>query len=102
MNSILTHPRQVLVARYANAFNINASGAGWKDDVVHTVPPVDWCQRGQVFENKYELNSLANALRLAREYYTATDDLACFSASADWIRSIEVIVDTIRTQQVSE
>jgi meiotically up-regulated gene 157 (Mug157) protein len=26
--------RQVVVSRYANAFNINESNAGWKDDLV--------------------------------------------------------------------
>ena len=44
--------RQVVVSRYANAFNIAESTAGLKDDLVNTVPPVDWCDRGQIFESK--------------------------------------------------
>ena len=73
---------QVNSNRYANAVNIAPSKAGHKtdtgdaassptqsvigcDDAVSTVPQVDYCTDGLVYENKYELDSLVNVLQVS-------------------------------------
>lgn len=90
--------RMVGVNRYANAFNYDLSGNGHNDDALTLKPAVTYCARGQVFENKYELDSLVNVLKLANSYYNATNDASCFKDD-DWLPAIEIILDTITVQQ---
>ena len=104
----------VLTNRYANAFNPEPSSAGHKDDAVATKPKVPYCDGGAVFENKYELDSLVNVLKLANEYWNATADLSCFreekappppphananASNSTWLSAVAAILDTIAVQQ---
>ncbi|MFZ9707000.1 MAG: glycoside hydrolase family 125 protein [Ilumatobacteraceae bacterium] len=62
--------RYVLIDPYANAFNASANGNCWHKDIPHQS---DW-----VFERKFELDSLASVLYLARrifEVFGITDHL---------------------------
>jgi meiotically up-regulated gene 157 (Mug157) protein len=77
----------------ANSFNFNASGAGHQSD--DRFPPMT----PQVFEGKYELDSLAAVLKLASSYYNTTGDKNCFLTSAVWLAAMTTLVDTIATFQ---
>jgi uncharacterized protein len=83
--------RDILHDPYANAFNYAQEGGPHQGDI--RKPPMT----KHVFEGKYELDSLAAALKLAFHYYNATSDLSCFDST--WQKSVETIIDTIVTQQ---
>ena len=53
----------------------------------------------EVFEGKYELDSLAAILKLSNNYYQYTNDTSCFRP--DWIDAMTLIIDTIIVQQAS-
>lgn len=89
------HARDVAHDPYANAFNFNASGAGHQDDQRRPA------MTPEVFEGKYELDSLAAVLKLASTYYNVTGDKACFLADPKWAASMEILLDTIQAQQVA-
>ena len=80
---------------YANSFNPNATGAGHQDD--HRKPRMT----AAVFEGKWELDSLAAALKLAWHYFNATQDSDCFLHDDLWGDAVSAIVHTITTQQQS-
>lgn len=50
-----------------------------------------------MFENKYELDSLVNVLKLANAYYNNTKDLDCLKSS-QWGNAVQIILDTLDTQ----
>jgi hypothetical protein len=56
-----------------------------------------------IFERKWELDSIINPLRLAVGYFKATGDAAPFTASntagAQWVQAVQLVLDTILTQQ---
>lgn len=83
------HSRQILQDPYANAFNQSADGSGHQDDDTAMTP---W-----VWERKYEVDSLAFPLQLARQLWRGTgrtDHLdESFRAAAN------LIIDTLRTEQ---
>jgi len=87
------HAQDVAHDPFANAFNFNASGAGHQDD--HRTPAMS----AQVFEGKYELDSLAAVLKLAAAYYNATNDATCFLHDPSWSASMTTLVNTIQTMQ---
>eukprot|EP00457_Paulinella_chromatophora_P007598 gb/GEZN01007622.1/.p1 GENE.gb/GEZN01007622.1/~~gb/GEZN01007622.1/.p1 ORF type:complete len:467 (+),score=58.56 gb/GEZN01007622.1/:58-1401(+) len=76
---------------YANAFNFGEQGEGHSDDI--TTPPMS----PHVYEMKYELDSLAAALKLAYAYWNATADITCFQG--EWLSSIGMILTTMETMQ---
>eukprot|EP00299_Pterocystis_sp_00344_P010098 c4436_g1_i1.p1 GENE.c4436_g1_i1~~c4436_g1_i1.p1 ORF type:complete len:487 (-),score=80.93 c4436_g1_i1:59-1519(-) len=91
--------RNVLVDRYANAFNKDCSGQGWQTDSRSTIPPVSWCNKGNVFEGKYELDSLLHTIKLSYAYFNITHDATCFASDGLWESAMSVILQTIQTQQ---
>ncbi|NJP40480.1 glycoside hydrolase family 125 protein [Oscillospiraceae bacterium HV4-5-C5C] len=56
----------ILADPYANAFNREADGSGWQDDLT-TMSPAVW-------ERKYEIDSLCHPFHLAWDYFQATGD----------------------------
>ena len=85
----------VLTDQYANAFNSNASGAGYQRDSRHPrMTPI-------VYEGKYALDSFAAVLKLAYAYFNYTQDGACFLMDDLWLAGVEVIYETITAQQQS-
>lgn len=82
--------RCVRLDPYANAFFKDASRTSeWISDKTDMRPGVH--------ERKYELDSLCAVLRLAYGYYQQTHDLTPFDA--EWIETVELILDTIKIQQ---
>ena len=54
-----------------------------------------------VYEGKWELDSLAAAMKLSWHYYNTTQDSACFLHDDVWGAAIKAIITTITTQQQS-
>lgn len=79
----------ILLDPYANAFNDGPTGGSWMTDLTDMRP--------EVHERKWEIDSLCYPLRLAYEYWKVTGDSSIFDA--EWLKTIETIVDTFITQQ---
>ena len=85
-----TQTKFVILDRYANAFNPGPTGNCWHKDFPDQS---DW-----VFERKYELDSLASVLRLARrvhEVFGITEHL-----DTQYWMAVEMIKNLVRTEQV--
>jgi len=78
--------RNVLHDPFANAFNFNASGSGHQDDIRQ--PPMT----AEVFEGKYELDSLAAVMKLAHTYWKETKDPICFLKRQQWSQAMRLII----------
>ena len=87
--TILRQFRCICIDPYANAFNNGPTGAGWQTDGTTMNP--------NVFERKYEIDSLCYPVRLAYEYWKETGDASIFGAR--WLQAIRNILTTFRDQQ---
>lgn len=74
---------------YANAFNDGPTGAGWQTDATDMRP--------EVFERKYEIDSMCYPIRLAFEYWQRTGDSSVFGD--EWISVVENMLKVFREQQ---
>lgn len=86
-----TQTKFVILDRYANAFNPGPTGNCWHKDFPDQS---DW-----VFERKYELDSLASVLRLARrvhEVFGISEHL-----DTQYWMAVELIKNLVRAEQVS-
>lgn len=79
----------ILIDPYANAFNRGPTGAGWRSDRTVMKP--------EVFERKFEVDSLCYPVRLASQFWKATGDASCFDAR--WTLAAHSIVDTFVVMQ---
>jgi len=79
----------IIIDAYANAFNDGASGDGWTTDVTNMLP--------DVYERKWEIDSLCYPIRLAYEYWKRTGDSSLFDD--EWIQAIIRILQTFHEQQ---
>lgn len=86
---ILRQFKCINIDRYANAFNDGPTGAGWQTDETEMRP--------EVFERKYEIDSLCYPIRLAYWYWLITGDSSVFGD--DWLRAIANILLTFHEQQ---
>lgn len=89
---ILRQFKCINIDRYANAFNDGPTGAGWQSDVTK--------MQKDVFERKYEIDSLCYPVRLAYWYWLVTGDASIFGEV--WLQAAENIVKTFREQQRKE
>ena len=87
--------RNIVHDPYANAFTFDGHGGEHQDD--NRKPAMT----PEVFEGKYELDSLAAALKLAWHYYNATQDMTCLTEDNVWLDAVTAILATITTQQQS-
>lgn len=79
----------IIIDPYANAFNIGPTGDGWKTDQTQMNP--------NVYERKWEIDSLCYPLRLAFEYWKVTGDDSIFDES--WQKAVATIFKTFKDQQ---
>ena len=89
---ILRQFKCINIDRYANAFNDGPTGAGWQSDVTK--------MQKDVFERKYEIDTLCYPVRLAYWYWLVTGDASIFGEV--WLQAAENIVKTFREQQRKE
>ncbi|RZT91870.1 hypothetical protein EV201_3088 [Ancylomarina subtilis] len=75
---------------FANAFNFDKVQKGhWDTDVTDMKP--------EIYERKWEIDSLCYPIRLAYHYWKTTGDTVCFDAT--WQNAMQIIVDTFKDQQ---
>ena len=86
---ILRQLKCINVDRYANAFNDGPTGAGWQSDATD--------MQKDVFERKYEIDSLCYPVRLAYWYWLVTGDASIFGDV--WLQAVENILKTFKEQQ---
>jgi len=84
--------KSILIDPYANAFNPDASGRGHPDAPTEMKP--------EIWERKYEIDSLCYPLRLAYGYWQVTDDTSVFDAT--WLAVLDKILETFKVQQHKE
>ena len=89
---ILRQLRQINIDPYANAFNDGPTGEGHHTDKTDMQP--------EVFERKYEIDSLCYPIRLAYQYWLATGDDSIFGQL--WLNAIQKILTTFKEQQRKE
>lgn len=90
---VLRQLRSVLLDEYANAFNIEPNGSGHQND--KRVPPMT----PPVFEGKYEIDSLAAALRLTFLYWNMTQDVSILDDT--FLSAVEKIISVVEVQMLS-
>lgn len=87
----------VLIDPYANAFNKKAVAPKdnyWSSDI--TGSPM----KSEVYERKWEIDSLCYTIRLIYNYWKKTGDTSVFDA--DWQEASRLIVKTFKEQQRKE
>lgn len=89
---ILRQLKCINIDRYANAFNDGPTGAGWQSDATDMQP--------DVFERKYEIDSLCYPIRLAYWYWQVTGDASIFGDL--WLHAVDNILLTFHEQQRKE
>ena len=77
---------------YANAFNKEATGSYWASDMTDMKP--------EVYERKWEIDSLCYVVRLAYHYWKVTGDDSVFTA--EWMQVVESILTVFKDQQRKE
>lgn len=77
--------KNILLDAYPNAFNKEASGSPYQDDITYKI--VDGKRvngmNDMIWERKYEIDSVAAVLKLATEYYFTTKDSSFIDD--DWL-----------------
>lgn len=87
---------------YANAFNYDSTGHADSHKSDSTTKP-DYLDSktnamiNEIFERKYEIDSLAAMLKLSYAYYINTKDLSPFDS--DWIDAVNNIIEVIKDMQ---
>ncbi len=81
--------KSIQIDPYANAFNDTAKESIWSGDLTDMKP--------EVYERKWEVDSLCYVIRLAYRFYKTTNNKHYFSN--DWKKSFDLIVRTFKEQQ---
>jgi meiotically up-regulated gene 157 (Mug157) protein len=91
---INSHARYIIISPYCHSFQPPPESgippthnAAYSQN--HPYPPYDPVQ---VFDCKWELDSLASFLQISSAYYKATGDIAFFK-KYNWVRAVEAAVD---------
>lgn len=79
----------ILIDPYANAFNKEANGNKWDNDITEDSP---W-----VWERKYEIDSLCFPIRLIYKYWKESSDSSFFND--DILKVFKTIVELWKTEQ---
>lgn len=86
---ILRQFKLINIDPYANAFNDGPTGAGWQTDDTEMSP--------EVYERKYEIDSMCYPIRLAYEYWERTGDSSVFGE--DWLKAVSNMLRVFCEQQ---
>lgn len=82
--------KSIILDPYANAFNDGPNENGrWMSDGTAMTP--------EVYERKWEIDSLCYPIRLAYEYWKVTGDTSVFDQ--EWIQAITNVLKTFKEQQ---
>ncbi len=99
---INTQAEMILTYPYGNAF---FPLKHWNSGIVVDPPEASSSDsvhpdydRHEVFEAKYELDSLASFLYLSKYYYESTKDLS-FTRNPQWVRAVNETITTLKKQQ---
>lgn len=85
--------RCILIDPYANAFNAAPTGSGeWADDLTNMRP--------ELWERKYEIDSLCYPVQLSYLYYRSTADETIFTK--EWFQAARMILQTFETETYHE
>lgn len=79
----------ILIDPYANAFNIEANGKKWDNDITKDNP---W-----VWERKYEIDSLCFPIRLIYKYWKQSNDSSFFNKKIKDV--FNIIIDLWKNEQ---
>ncbi|MGD8781237.1 MAG: glycoside hydrolase family 125 protein [Ignavibacteria bacterium] len=79
----------ILIDPYANAFNFSATTSRWIKDLTEMKP--------EVFERKWEIDSLCYPIRLAYNFWKTTGDFSFFDNN--WRKAANLILRTFQEQQ---
>ena len=79
----------ILIDPYANAFNKEANGQGAQKDLTKMKP--------EIWERKWEIDSLCYPIRLAYHYWKAGGSVQAFDQN--WLDAMTLVVDTFVQQQ---
>ncbi|MGL5617190.1 MAG: glycoside hydrolase family 125 protein [Sarcina sp.] len=79
----------ILIDPYANAFNKEANGRKWDNDITKDSP---W-----VWERKYEIDSLCYPVRLIHKYWKESQDSSFFNEEIKNV--LNIIIDLWRVEQ---
>lgn len=105
--------KSVLIDPYANAFNYDRTGHpdSHTDDNTkrpaalvitltnhHSQGTRQNAMTPEIFERKFEIDSLAAVLSLSYQYYNATGDETPFNDR--WVRAVKLIISTARKNQI--
>lgn len=83
----------ICIDPYANAFNAAPTGSGeWADDLTDMRP--------ELWERKYEIDSLCYPVQLSYLYWKCTGDDSIFTAA--WFEAVQQILETFETEQYHE
>ncbi len=80
----------IVLDPYANAFNDGPTGGQWQTDGTDMIP--------EVYERKWEIDSLCYPLRLAYRYWQVTGDDSIFRSDM-WLTVVDRILATFADQQ---
>ncbi|KAK8806285.1 TAT pathway signal protein [Blastocystis sp. subtype 4] len=95
--------KSVLIDPYANAFNFDKTGHPDSHTDDNTKRPSFLGTRSnamtnEIFERKFEIDSLAAVLALSAKYYNTTMDSLPYNDR--WVRAVKLIISTARKNQV--
>ncbi|KAA6305096.1 hypothetical protein EZS27_043253, partial [termite gut metagenome] len=83
---ILRQFKCIILDPYANAFNDEAVGSEWMNDLTTMIP--------ELHERKWEIDSLCYPIRLAYQYWKLTGDASVFGE--EWVQAIEMVLRTFK------
>ncbi len=81
---------QINIDPYANAFNKEATGSKWSTDVTPEMPK-------EVYERKWEIDSMCYPIRLAYNYWKESGVTSVFDEA--WVSAMRRVITTFKEQQ---